>query len=133
MPKMMILTVAASSALAGAALAHLAAGRRITADSVRGLGPYVDQARVFGTAARDAIRSGTWMKPRTPRTTNSAFDQYRAEVLRSLEDEQQEFNAYLQRLRRARDQDEFDAFIADRRLQRSDLQGTAGAPTTSPE
>jgi hypothetical protein len=46
---------------------------------------------------------------------NAAFDDYRAETLRRLEEEQQEFAAYLERLRRARDKAEFDAFMADRR------------------
>jgi len=46
---------------------------------------------------------------------NSAFDEYRAETLRRLEEEQKEFVEYLDRLRRARDKAEFDAFMADRR------------------
>jgi Protein of unknown function (DUF2852) len=43
------------------------------------------------------------------------------------------FNAYLQRLRRARDQVEFDAFIADRKRQRDDMQGADGTSATSSE
>jgi hypothetical protein len=45
---------------------------------------------------------------------NSAFDDYRAETLRRLEEEQREFAAYLERLRRARDKAEFDQFMAER-------------------
>lgn len=45
---------------------------------------------------------------------NSAFDEYRAETLRRLEEEQREFAAYLERLRRARDKAEFDQFMAER-------------------
>lgn len=52
-----------------------------------------------------------------PRQGNSAFDAYRAETLRRLEEEQQEFNAYLERLRQARDKQEFDQFMAERRRQ----------------
>jgi hypothetical protein len=52
-----------------------------------------------------------------PPQGHSAFDAYRAETLRRLEDEQQEFNAYLERLRQARDKQEFDQFMADRRRQ----------------
>ena len=46
---------------------------------------------------------------------NAAFDDYRAETLRRLEEEQKEFVAYLERLRRARDKAEFDQFMAERR------------------
>jgi hypothetical protein len=46
---------------------------------------------------------------------NQAFDDYRAETLRRLEQEQQEFRDYLERLRRAKDKAEFDQFMADRR------------------
>ena len=46
---------------------------------------------------------------------NKAFDDYRAETLRRLEEEQREFVDYLDRLRRARDKAEFDGFMAERR------------------
>ncbi len=45
---------------------------------------------------------------------NSAFDAYKAETLRRLEEEQDAFNAFLQRLRDAKDKQEFDAFMEDR-------------------
>lgn len=45
---------------------------------------------------------------------NSAFDAYKMETLRRLEDEQQAFEAFLQRLRDAKDKQEFDAFMEDR-------------------
>jgi hypothetical protein len=46
---------------------------------------------------------------------NRAFDDYREETLRRLEDEQREFAEYLERLRQARDKSEFDQFMAERR------------------
>lgn len=46
---------------------------------------------------------------------NRAFDEYRAETLRRLEEEQQEFSSFLDRLRFAKDKAEFDAFMAERR------------------
>ncbi len=46
---------------------------------------------------------------------NSAFDDYRAETLRRLEDEQREFAEFLDQLRRAKDKAEFDDFMASRR------------------
>ena len=51
---------------------------------------------------------------------NRAFDAYREETLRRLEEEQQEFQAYLDKLRQARDKAEFDQFMAERR-RRSDV------------
>ncbi len=46
---------------------------------------------------------------------NSAFDEYRTETLRRLEDEQNEFKEFLDRLRHAKDKAEFDQFMSDRR------------------
>ena len=46
---------------------------------------------------------------------NRAFDEYKAETLRRLEDEQREFHDFLGRLRMARDKAEFDQFMNDRR------------------
>jgi Protein of unknown function (DUF2852) len=46
---------------------------------------------------------------------NHAFDEYRAETLRRLEDEQKEFASFLDRLRFAKDKAEFDQFMTERR------------------
>lgn len=56
---------------------------------------------------------GGWRREPPP-SGNAAFDDYRAETLRRLEDEQKEFQAYLERLRRARDKTEFDRFMGER-------------------
>jgi hypothetical protein len=45
---------------------------------------------------------------------NAAFDAYKAETLRRLEDEQDNFEAFLKRLRDAKDKAEFDQFMNDR-------------------
>jgi len=45
---------------------------------------------------------------------NRAFDEYRAETLRRLEEEQREFIEFLDRLRHAKDKAEFDQFMAER-------------------
>ena len=50
-----------------------------------------------------------------PPSGNAAFDEYRRETLRRLEEEQREFVEYLERLRQARDKAEFDQFMAERR------------------
>ncbi len=59
---------------------------------------------------------------------NRAFDDYRAETLKRLEEEQKEFVEYLERLRQARDKEEFDQFMAERRRR---SQGPETPETTS--
>lgn len=49
---------------------------------------------------------------------NAAFDQYRDETLRRLEEEQQAFGDFMERLKRARDQEEFERFMNERRSQK---------------
>jgi hypothetical protein len=49
-----------------------------------------------------------------PSSGNHAFDEYRNETLKRLEDEQREFREFLERLRFAKDKTEFDQFMADR-------------------
>jgi len=46
---------------------------------------------------------------------NNAFDEYRTDTLRRLEDEKKEFQVFLDRLRAAKDRAEFDQFMSDRR------------------
>jgi Protein of unknown function (DUF2852) len=50
-----------------------------------------------------------------PPSGNRAFDEYRTETLRRLEEEQKEFAAYLERLRFAKDKAEFDQFMSELR------------------
>jgi Protein of unknown function (DUF2852) len=56
---------------------------------------------------------GPWGGPRS--SGNHAFDEYRTETLRRLEEEQREFRDFLDRLRFAKDKQEFDQFMAERR------------------
>jgi hypothetical protein len=62
---------------------------------------FVDEARRFGGPFGS--------------TGNHAFDEYRAETLKRLEEEASEFQAFLKRLRHAKDKAEFDQFMAERR------------------
>ena len=57
--------------------------------------------------------AGWWKDQRS--SGNRAFDDYRAETLRRLEEEQREFRDFLERLRAAKDKAEFDQFMAERR------------------
>ena len=50
-----------------------------------------------------------------PIVRNSAFEEYRAAELARLEEEERAFHDYLERLRSARDRQEFEAFMQDRR------------------
>ena len=50
-----------------------------------------------------------------PTSGNRAFDEYRTETLKRLEDEQREFQDFLDRLRFAKDKTEFDQFMAERK------------------
>jgi hypothetical protein len=50
-----------------------------------------------------------------PSSGNHAFDEYRSDTLKRLEEEQREFREFLDRLRFAKDKTEFDAFMAERR------------------
>jgi len=60
-----------------------------------------------------------------PSSGNHAFDEYRTETLRRLEEEQREFKEFLERLRFARDKTEFDQFMAERR-------NRTGSPPSNP-
>ncbi|MBL8675577.1 MAG: DUF2852 domain-containing protein [Rhodospirillales bacterium] len=71
----------------------------------------------------DWVKRG-WDGRRGPESSgNHAFDTYREDTLRRLEEEQREFREFLERLRYAKDKAEFDQFMADRRA----------APPASPE
>ena len=74
--------------------------------------------RLRSMASR-AVGPGQWFNLRADasgaNTGDQAFDNYRAETLRRLEEEKREFADYLERLRRARDKAEFDGFMAERR------------------
>jgi hypothetical protein len=58
---------------------------------------------------------------------NRAFDEYRTETLRRLEEEEREFRDFLDRLRFAKDKAEFDQFLNDRRNR------PPGAPEPQPQ
>ncbi|MCA3611391.1 MAG: DUF2852 domain-containing protein [Methylobacterium sp.] len=56
-------------------------------------------------------------------TGNRAFDEYRTETIRRLEDEAREFKDFLERLRHAKDKAEFDQFMQDRKNRPLDVRG----------
>ena len=82
-----------------ALLAYMIWSKRMFNSSCRGRSRYA--ARHHAMAA---------MKP----SGNTAFDAYKTETLRRLEEEQEAFEAFLERLREAKDKTEFDQFMEDR-------------------
>lgn len=69
---------------------------------------------MFGCRHRDRRHDGLHRHAFAP-TGNAAFDAYRAETLKRLEEEHREFLDFLQKLREARDKAEFDQFMQQRR------------------
>jgi len=68
-----------------------------------------------------------------PSSGNRAFDEYREETLKRLEDEQREFREFLERLRLAKDRAEFDQFMADRKSRPADeASGRPGSNDSAP-
>ena len=87
-------------------------------------------ARWYGAA--DRMRSaGTWWQPSLRQSGNRAFDEYRQETLRRLEEEQQEFQEFLTRLRMAKDKAEFDQFMAERRTRGDPSSRDSSGPSSS--
>jgi len=66
---------------------------------------------------RERMGGGGFWQP--PTSGNKAFDEYRMETIKRLEDEQREFQDFLQRLRFAKDKSEFDQFMSERRSSNS--------------
>lgn len=66
---------------------------------------------------RNGMRSCSSQFRRHRSSGNSAFDNYRDEALKRLEEEQKAFGEFMVRLRRAKDQNEFDQFMAERNAQ----------------
>jgi Protein of unknown function (DUF2852) len=62
---------------------------------------------------RRGCGSASWQQQTS--SGSQAFDDYRAETLHRLEDEQRDFKEFLQRLRAAKDRAELDQFLDERR------------------
>ena len=71
------------------------------------------QSKVDRMRSRMEQGSGFWGQ--APSSGNHAFDEYRTDTLRRLEEEQREFKEFLERLRFAKDRGEFDQFMNERR------------------
>ncbi len=74
--------------------------------------------RMFSSSARCARKAPSFSMSRP--TGNAAFDAYKADTLRRLEEEQGSFESFLERLRAAKDKSEFDAFMEERAARKDD-------------
>lgn len=70
--------------------------------------------RMFSTSCKSMKHSRRAAMSTFRSSGNSAFDAYKAETLRRLEEEQINFEAFLERLREAKDKSEFDQFMDER-------------------
>ena len=70
--------------------------------------------RMFNGSCAKRTNSHMMTRHRFKTSGNVAFDNYKAETLRRLEEEQDAFESFLQRLREAKDKAEFDQFMAER-------------------
>lgn len=112
MPKMLMFSIAAASALAGAALVQFAHHREA----------FAGRAQSAIARARSAVGRAWQLAASRRRGTaapaasgNSSFDAYRAEAMETLEAEHRAFEAFIARLRSAEDREAFQAFLASRR------------------
>jgi hypothetical protein len=85
---------------------HLLLARRSRPSRLHDL----EQTHVQGSCARRTRQA----RHAFTSSGNTAFDAYKEETLRRLEEEQDAFEAFLQRLREAKDKAEFDQFMNDR-------------------
>ena len=86
--------------------------------------------RMFNSSCKSMSRRhfGHMSRP----SGNSAFDAYKAETLRRLQEEQDNFEAFLERLRDAKDKAEFDQFMNDRERARKTDYADDRDDTTGP-
>ncbi len=78
--------------------------------------------RMFNGNGHSRCHSKHYKHPSTYNSSgNAAFDAYKEDTLRRLEEEQGNFEAFLERLREAKDKSEFDQFMDDRATKNKDL------------
>ena len=83
------------------------------------------QSRLWPQEQRTRAAKPERARPSFRQSGNAAFDEYREETLRRLDEEHETFRAFLERLRKAKDKEAFDRFVAERRGR---TDGPQGAP-----
>ncbi len=108
-----------------ALLAYLIWGKRMFGKSCHHRHGHSDDRRRAWAESWDRMA-------RTARPSgNAAFDAYKSETLRRLEEEQEAFESFLQRLRDAKDKTEFDSFMEDRARRAQETAGMAEDATAA--
>ena len=93
-----------------------------------------DEWRSMKRAWRDEMKDRWHSHQRaTESSGNAAFDEYKAETLKRLEEEQDEFADFLSNLRKARDKAEFDQFMNSRKSDPKPDDEPASEPEAAPE
>ncbi|MEM7749692.1 MAG: DUF2852 domain-containing protein [Pseudomonadota bacterium] len=92
------------------------------------------QQRMAGKWEEKMQEFGMTAKAYQP-TGNYAFDEYREETLRRLEEEAEHFKGFLDKLRMAKDKAEFEQFMTERKSSaaQSDNNGSSSSSGPSPE
>ena len=93
-----------------ALLAYMIWGKRMFGKSCRHRHPFGHERHDRRAWAENWERMGRTARP----SGNAAFDAYKADTLRRLEEEQEAFQSFLDRLREAKDKAEFDQFMQNR-------------------
>lgn len=88
--------------------------QRMQERAARWRGPGNFAENFAGSFARGPWSRSAWTGSGSS-SGNTAFDEYRNETLRRLEEEERQFKEFLNRLRQAKDKAEFDQFMADMR------------------
>ena len=78
-------------------------------------------------SGKSCTKRGSRHMTRHSTTGNAAFDAYKADTLRRLQEEQENFENFLERLREAKDKAEFDQFMDDRAKRNDTDDGPATA------
>ena len=68
--------------------------------------------QMFGKSCKSSLHSRSTL---TGSSGNLAFDAYKSETIKRLEEEQAAFEGFMEQLRKAKDKAEFDAFMDERR------------------
>ena len=115
-----------------ALLAYMIWGKKMFGSSCRHRG----HGRHDHARAKAAEWAAEWGRPDRMAyrpSGNSMFDSYKADTLRRLEEEQEAFESFLQRLRQAKDKTEFDTFMDDRARMSREAAETAPTPPPATE
>ena len=78
-----------------------------------------DMSQVFHRSKDWVSDKFSGMTAEASSSGNAAFDAYRDETMKRLEEEQRAFGDFMERLKRARDQEEFERFMAERRAEKN--------------